>query len=125
MRYLIIFLLLSLSVCGQREYRPAYIDSLMLSNTISLNLSPIIKKNAGLITYNGNKYLTLTIKPFINPNMIQRVIGGDGFEVGDFFTLGMYDIRAKLYLTKDIRLVERLLIGGNNRSYISGILIRF
>ena len=124
-RYLIIFLLLSTSIYGQRIYRSSYEERIISSFNSSFMYG--YNNSSNLIRYTIVRPIVITIRPFINQSVMQRLVSRDidGFEMSDFMILGTYDIRVRIYLKKNLKLTTRALVSNNNQSYVGGLLIKF
>jgi len=64
-------------------------------------------KSDGIFTYREG-LIKVTIKTMINKGEIDNVLERD-FDKVDYYCIGMYDIRFKIYLANNLRLVYRVL----------------
>lgn len=96
-----------------------------------------IKSKERLLTLRPIKKIKITVKSGLNQDaagsmIMNSITSGfdsfDGMTMEDYSSLGKYDIRCKYYLTKKIRLLNRLTgagLNGNGLGYSSGIIIKF
>ena len=128
--------LFTLNTYGQRLIKSPYearMEAKAIAN-LHLSLDSVIKKDRMLIwrPYNRVKF---TLKTRVNMNVIQKIDIKDGMnnmfsdmETDDYWSLGSYDIRCKVYVTKRLRILSRVVINGINRetyTYSSGIILKF
>lgn len=135
--FILIFIFLSSSLYGQRSMVSLYqhkMDSIAISHlNLKLNLSD--KKKNPLVTLKPIKRVKITMKTRLNFNVINKIKTEDGLDNAfdelssdDYMSLGSYDIRSKIYLNKDIRLLCRIVVTGvqrHNYFYSGGLFIRF
>jgi hypothetical protein len=139
MRYLILLtlILISSNLYGQLLKRTPYelrMDSIGASNW---HLGSDIMRYNDLVAIRPYKWVKVTIKAGFNRDLINDMYASlddneeydtDNLSGEDYFNFGKYDIRLKVYITKRIRVVNRVLITGVNRSgyqYTSGIILKF
>ena len=75
------------------------------------------------------------MKTRLNRSIIQKIDANNGLtnafdelDTDDYWGLAAYDIRCKLYITKRLRILNRVLITGidfNQYFYSSGIILKF
>ena len=119
MRLLIIFLFITNLLYGQFKTKAEYkADSILLAN-FKLRLDKIDIKS-DIITLGAYTWVKITIKTGINTSYNTRVLTNNttnGFShIDDYFSLGSYDIRCKIYLHRNhkIGLVNRMVLNGVN-----------
>lgn len=128
--------LLTINTFGQRLIKSPYearMEAKALAN-LNLTIDSVIKKERLLIwkPYNRVKF---TMKTRVNFNVIQKLDIKDGvndifseLEADDYWSIGSYDIRCKIYLTKKVRFLSRMVITGINTQtyfYSTGFIIKF
>lgn len=138
MRILLVLLFMSFGTCyGQFVYKTPYMvrmDSLAVANLGSgFSFSPSVDK--GVKTFSPSKYVKFTFKTSVNVSMFRVLNDVDGLnelvdelEADDYISLGKYDIRMKVYLSKDVRFIGGMVITGiqsTNYSYNAGLILKF
>lgn len=133
---LIASLLFSINTYGQQLIKTPYearMEAKSMPN-LHLTLDSAIKKERLLIwkPYNRVKF---TLKTRLNGNVLQNIDIKDGIgdmftdlDVDDYWSIGSYDLRCKVYITKKIRVLTRMVITGINTktySYSAGLMIKF
>ncbi len=136
MKLTFLFIVLSLSLNAQRLYKSPYqkkMDSLAMAN---LNLN-IIKLNtkSNVYTYRPYYWVKFTLKSRFNNNVISKIRLDDRLsnmfnelEFDDYLSLGTYDVRMKIYLSKNVRFVQTMIITGIQQqtyTHTSGLIIKF
>lgn len=133
---LIATLLFSLNTYGQRLIKTPYearMEAKALSN-LTFKLDSVIKKEM-LLTWRPMNRVKFTMKTRVNRSILQKIDTNNGLEnafdeldTDDYWGLAAYDIRCKLYITKRLRVVNRVLITGihyNQYFYSTGIILKF
>ena len=128
--------LITFNTFGQRLIRNPY-DVRMEARAIAnlhLTLDSVIRKER-LITWRPYNRVKFTMKTRLNSNVLQKLDISDGIsdvfselETDDYWSLGAYDIRCRVYLTKRVRFLTRMVITGINTQtyfYSSGFIIKF
>lgn len=133
---LIATLLFSLNTYGQRLIKSPYearMEARAMAN-LHLTLDSVIKKERMLVwkPYNRIKF---TMKTRLNSGVLQKIDIHDGvsnmfsdLDSDDYWSIGSYDIRCKVYLTKKVRFLGRMVITGINRNtyfYSTGLIVKF
>lgn len=136
---LAIVMLIGLSCMGQSYLMPHEltpyekgIDSIIMSRS----QAPMqYKKQRGMITWMPLYKIKVTIKTRVNKDIISKIVVFDGLnnmfdnlDTEDFLSLGVYDVRVKLYISRDIRLIGRVLIADIQTQkyfYSFGINLKF
>jgi len=129
---LLLLLILSLSVRGQGLYETPYqkkMDSLSMVN-FKFNIIKLNEKSK-VYTYRPYTWVKFTLNSRFNNNVIRNIDFDNKFsnilndlEIDDYLSLGIYDIRMKLYLSKKVRFVQTVIIVGIQQTYTSGIIIK-
>jgi len=75
------------------------------------------------------------MKTRLNSNVLQKIDINDGMnnlfsdlDSDDYWSIGSYDIRCKIYLTKKVRFLGRMVITGVNTQtyfYSTGLIVKF
>ena len=128
--------LITFNTFGQRLIKSPYearMEAKAIAN-LHLTLDSVIRKERLLVwkPYNRVKF---TMKTRVNFNVIQKLDMKDGvndifseLESDDYWSIGSYDIRCKIYLTKKVRFLGRMVITGIDRSsyfYSTGLIVKF
>ena len=100
------------------------------------NLDSIAKANVKAIVYNRDHHgyfstdpsrrFKLTISAGVNSNLNFSNIGH--FKLHDYFNFGAYDIRARFYITHNIKIFQRVLVTGlyeSNYFFTTGLIKKF
>jgi hypothetical protein len=120
---------------GQKLYYSPYqkkMDSISMTK-LNLNLKQInTKKN--VYTYKPYKWVKLTFKTRLNNNVINKIRLDNGvlnmfnyLDMEDYLSLGVYDVRMKLYLSKTVSFIQTIVINGvQNKTYgyTTGLIIK-
>ena len=137
---LAIAMLISLSCMGQsylmhHELTPyeRKVDSIVF--TRSLTPMQYKKQRDMMLTWMPLHKIKVTVKTRVNKDIISKIVVSDGLndmfdnlDTEDFLSLGAYDVRVKLYVSRDIRLIGRVLIAGIQTQkyfYSFGINLKF
>jgi len=101
---------------------------------LNLTIDSVIKKER-LLIWNPYNRVKFTMKTRVNYNILQKLDINDGIndifsdlEADDYWSIGSYDIRCKIYLTKKVRFLSRMVITGINTQtyfYSTGFIIKF
>lgn len=135
MKLTLLFIFLSLSLNAQRLYESPYqkrMDSLSMAN---LNLN-VIKLNTKsyVYTYRPYYWVKFTLKSRFNNNVTSKIRLDNlsnmfnELEFDDYLSLGTYDVRMKIYLSKNVRFVQTMIVTGIQQqtyTYTSGFIIKF
>lgn len=81
-----------------------------------------------ILTISPNKNIRITMKTMLNNNFVGRLSLNKTFNIDDYISIGSYDIRCKLYVNNNVRLMGRSLINGLNYDqylYYMVIIIKF
>ena len=128
--------LITFNTFGQRLIKSPYearMEAKAIAN-LHLTLDSVIRKERLLVwkPYNRVKF---TMKTRVNFNVIQKLDMKDGvndifseLESDDYWSIGSYDIRCKVYITKKVRFLGRMVITGIDRSsyfYSTGLIVKF
>ena len=129
---------MSFGTCyGQLLYKTPYMvrmDSLAVANLGSgFYIKPSVDKSVK--TFSPSKYVKFTFKTSVNLSMLNVLNDADGLneiidelEADDYISLGKYDVRMKVYMSKDVRFIGGVVITGiqsTNYSYNAGFIIKF
>lgn len=143
MRYLTLLctILISLSCWGQKSFlkasEPSSYTRMMDSISMSkLSLSTHYAKHREMmVSWVPLHKIKITVKTRVNRSMVSQVAMSDSLgdffdelDTEDFLSLGAYDIRAKLYINRKVRLLGRVLITGiqtQNYFYSFGLSFKF
>jgi hypothetical protein len=100
------------------------------------NLDSIAKANVKAICYsqdsltyfstNPNLRLKLTVSARINDNI--NFSNPNELTIHDYLSLGVYDIRLRFYVTHHIKVFQRMLITGFDRTnyfFTTGVVLKF
>ena len=127
----LLFLLVSFMSYGQHVHLSLFdkrMDSLVICNRVKIN--PIVDNS--IETFRVSKWFKLTLKTSINSDVISKLgsktISLGEFETDDYLSIGKYDIRMKIYITKSFRFIFETVANGvdfNTYSYKSGFIIKF
>jgi len=133
----LIFMFVSVSVIGQKLYKTPYqrkMDSTAIAN-LHFNLGLTKKGNIKVYYYQPVSFVKFSISTRLNTNLLTRLNFDNNFkgvfnnlEVDDYFSLGRFDIRCKVYLNKRVRLVGTMIVNGvrtNKYTYNTGLIIKF
>ena len=139
MRILLVLLFMSFGTCyGQFVYKTPYMvrmDSLAVANLGSgLSFkSQLVDKD--IKSFSPSKYVKFTFKTSVNLSTLAALNDADGIgeiidelEADDYISLGKYDVRMKVYLSKDVRFIGGVVVTGiqsTNYSYNAGFIIKF
>ncbi len=121
---------------GQKLYESPYqkkMDSLAMAN-LNLNFIKLNSKN-NIYTYRPYYWVKFTLKSRFNNNVTSKIRLDDGvsnmfneLEFDDYLSLGSYDVRMKIYLSKSVRFVQTMIVTGIQKqtyTYTSGLIIKF
>jgi hypothetical protein len=128
--------LLTLNTFGQRSLKTPY-EAHMEAQAISklcLKLDSFARKGL-ILTWRPINRVKFTMKTRVNRSVIQKIDINNGFsnafdelDSDDYWGLAAYDIRCKVYVTKRLRVVNRVLITGikyNQYFYTTGVILKF
>ena len=128
--------LFSLNTYGQKLIKSPYearMEARAIAN-LHLTFDSIIRKER-IITWKPYNRIKFTMKTRLNNNVIQKIDIRDGMnnlfsdlDSDDYWSIGSYDIRCKIYLTKKIRFLGRMVITGINTQtyfYSTGLIVKF
>jgi hypothetical protein len=109
-------------------------DSTAIAN-LHFNLGLTKKGNIKVYYYQPVSFVKFSISTRLNTNLLTRLNFDNNFkgvfnnlEVDDYFSLGRFDIRCKVYLNKRVRLVGTMIVNGvrtNKYTYNTGLIIKF
>ena len=129
-------LLFTFNTYAQRLIKTPYearMEAKALSK-LSFKLDSVMKKEF-LLTWRPINRVKFTMKTRLNRSIIQKIDANNGLtnafdelDTDDYWGLAAYDIRCKLYITKRLRILNRVLITGidfNQYFYSSGIILKF
>ena len=139
MRIFLALLFMSFGTCyGQLVYKTPYMvrmDSLAVANLgkmVSVNTQ---KVDRSVKSFSPSKYVRFTFKTSLNVSTLAALSDADNIndvinelEADDYISLGKYDMRMKIYLSKNIRFIGGMVINGiqsTNYSYNGGFIIKF
>ena len=138
---LAIAMLMGLSCIGQRSYvlprKLTPYENRVDSIVFSRSLAPMdYKKHRDMmLTWMPLHRIKVTVKTRVNKDIISKIVVSDGLndmfdnlDTEDFLSLGAYDVRVKLYVNRDIRLIGRVLIAGIQTQkyfYSFGVNLKF
>lgn len=121
---------------GQKLYESPYqkkMDSLAMTN-FKFNVIKLNSKS-NIYTYRPFYWLKFTLKSRFNNNVTSKIRLDDGFsnmfnelEFDDYLSIGSYDVRMKIYLSKKVRFVQTMIVTGIQQqtyTYTSGFIIKF
>lgn len=131
MRFLFFILIfISLNSYAQLSYKTPY--SIKMDSINYYNLSNKLKYNNintdYILTISPNKNIRITMKTMLNNNFVGKLSLNKTFNIDDYISIGSYDIRCKLYVNNNVRLMGRSLINGLNYDqylYYMVIIIKF
>jgi hypothetical protein len=117
MRFLFFILIfISLNSYAQLSYKTPY--SIKMDSINYYNLSNKLKYNNintdYILTISANKNIRITMKTMLNNNVVGKLSLNKSFNIDDYISIGSYDIRCKLYVNNNVRLMGRSLINGLN-----------
>ena len=130
---LLLFLLIGGVIYGQPLRNPYqhHLDSLAMSN-LSSRLAIMINPPDKMATFQPSKYVKFTFKTYVQTDLLVNLIDGDmtmnDVDIEDIAAIGKYDIRMKIYLSRDVRFVSRMVATGistQNYSYSCGFILKF
>lgn len=126
-KLLTFLILISFSCCFSQPLRNKYqnynYDSIAKSN---LSRYTIQNENDGICKIQPSERFKVTISTRINNNPIQNGIYNITFN--DILFAGSYDIRARFYITPDLKVFQRVFItglGNQNIFYTTGFIVKF
>jgi hypothetical protein len=104
-------------------------DSLAIYNRIKF-VEPVVDDS--IKTFRISDWVKISIKTSINTTVFNKLDSkeitlGD-LESDDYFSIGKFNFRFKLYLTKKIRFISEMMVNGvdvNKYSYNSGLILKF
>jgi hypothetical protein len=121
---------------GQKLYESPYqkkMDSLAMAN-FKFNVIKLNTKSY-IYTYRPFYWLKFTLKSRFNNNVTSKIRLDNGIsnlfnelEFDDYLSLGSYDVRMKIYLSKSVRFVQTMIVTGIQQqtyTYTSGLIIKF
>ena len=121
------FLLFPCVVFSQYMMRDYSLDSLAFANTQKiLHLGG--KSHDGVLELRPYDWVKFSFKTRINGGVFSGGILDDEFDV---VSLGVYDVRMKIYLTQDVRFLTKLIINGSpqgvvfNKFLSYGFILKF
>lgn len=134
---LYLFLLISTAIYGQKNLKTSYetrMDSISISKLsfhINTPASRMLLKRE--MMYNGVK---LSMSTRLNSSVLNDLIMQsdtydgifDNMTESDYMSIFKYDLRAKFYITRDIRFLTRVILMGTQyqqNQYITGFYIKF
>lgn len=133
---LIGFLYLSLNSQAQQLIRSPYearMDSISMAN-FHIAFDKLAKKQR-IATWRPINRVKFTMSTRLNRNVVKKVDISNGvtdmfsdLDADDYWSIGAYDIRGKVYLTKRFRLIGRMLITGiqyQTNFYSGGLIYKF
>lgn len=136
MKLIILFIFMTFYVNGQKLYESPYqkkMDSLAMVN-FKFNVIKLNTKS-NIYTYRPFYWLKFTLKSRFNNNVTSKIRLDDGFsnmfnelEFDDYLSIGSYDVRMKIYLSKKVRFVQTMIVTGIQQqtyTYTSGLIIKF
>lgn len=128
---ILLFLLCSSQLFGQRILLTPHnsrMDSIARSNVHSCIVKPYHKANGTIFLH---RYIKFTFKTFINMDLITKLDSGEkfkDFDLQDYAGMGRFDIRMKVYTSRNTRFVSRMIASGidtQGYSYSCGFIIKF
>ena len=134
MKLTLLFIVLSLSLNAQRLYVSPYqkkMDSLAMAN-INLNVIQLNTKS-NIYTFQPDYWVKFTLKSRFNNNVTSKIRLDklsnlfNELEFDDYLSLGTYDVRMKIYLSKNVRFVQTVIVTGVQQqtyTYTSGLIIK-
>ena len=135
MKLAIFFIILNFAAYSQRLYKSPYekkTDSLSIAN---FKIDNIVAPNNHVYTFMPYDWVKFTIKARVNNNVTSKINLTNGFgglfrnmEYDDFISLGSYDVRMRVYLSKNVRFLQTMIINGiqnHTYTYTSGFIIKF
>jgi hypothetical protein len=130
----ILYILLLLPLSSFSQLRDSS-DDYYLDSLAKANVHACLHGRDGfsnILTLQPNDWVKFTATTGFNSRAITSIVNRGRLTDGlDYMSLGVYDIRMKVYVSKNIQLLERLVINGTlnsvytNRIYTSGIIIKF
>ena len=135
MKLTLLFIFLSLSLNAQRLYESPYqkkMDSLSMAN-LDLNVIKLNTKS-NVYTYSPYYWVKFTLKSRFNNNVTSKIKLDNlsnmfnELEFDDYLSLGTYDVRMKIYLSKNVRFVQTMIVTGIQQqtyTYTTGFIIKF
>ena len=126
------FLLVSIMSYGQQVHLSLFdkrMDSIYVHNHIRF-IVPVVDDSVE--TFRMSKWVKMTLKTSINSDVFEQLDSEEvsfwDLEADDYLSIGKYDIRMKVYITKRIRFICEMIANGiqvSNYSYKSGFIIKF
>jgi hypothetical protein len=108
-------------------------DSISMTN-FKFNVIKLNTKS-NIYTYRPFYWLKFTLKSRFNNNVTSKIRLDNGIsnlfnelEFDDYLSLGSYDVRMKIYLSKKVRFVQTMIVTGIQKqtyTYTSGFIIKF
>ena len=136
MKLIFLFIFMTFYANGQKLYVSPYqkkMDSLAMTN-FKFNVIKLNSKS-NIYTYRPFYWVKFTLKSRFNNNVTSKIRLDDGFsnmfnelEFDDYLSIGSYDVRMKIYLSKSVRFVQTMIVTGIQKqtyTYTSGFIIKF
>lgn len=136
MKLIILFIFITFYANGQNLYKSPYqkkMDSISMTN-FKFNVIKLNTKS-NIYTYRPFYWLKFTLKSRFNNNVTSKIRLDNGIsnlfnelEFDDYLSLGSYDVRMKIYLSKKVRFVQTMIVTGIQKqtyTYTSGFIIKF
>lgn len=94
------------------------------------NLDSIARSNIGKIVYSQKPSKILSYNPFDRFKLTASVqlnssIFSNGLTTEDLLSFGAYDIRARYYVTPNLKVFQRAFTTGNNTFHTTGLVYKF
>lgn len=128
MKFLFIFLTSSLISYGQKLTS----NDIMLNRLAKSNVNTILSFNYSpknrIKEFRPSSWVKFTMKTWVNPKTSTKIMNTGRLEADDYLSLGCYDIRMKIYLNNNLRIINGVVITGFNTNminYSTGLILKF
>jgi hypothetical protein len=128
MKFLFIFLTSTFICHGQRLSS----DDIMLNRVAKDNVNTILsidyKPKGRVKELRPSSWVKFTMKTWVNSRTTTKVMNTGRLEIDDYLSLGCYDIRMKIYLSNNLRIINGVVVTGFNTNmvnYSTGLILKF
>lgn len=129
---LLFFLLVSIMSYGQQVHLSMFDKRMDSIYTLKHDkfIVPIVDNSVE--TFRMTKWVKVTVKTSISNDVFKQLNSEDvsigDLETEDYLSIGKYDVRVRVYLSKNVRFVSQMVAAGvqvSNYTYRCGLIIKF
>lgn len=107
-----------------------YDDKYNFDSIAKININRILlpKSSDGVVVIKPYERFKVTLSTKLNSNVIINANGLSELTITDYFNFGAYDIRARFYITPNLKIFQRVFITGiykNNYIFSTGLILKF